>query len=368
MLVLDATDLRRLLERTGDDPVLTLYLPVDPGEKDNQRDAGSKKWQVKLRNHLSELDEQVPQLGDDRPARHRWEAVRERAEQWLGDYAPSGRTLVLVADEDEVIDIELPVVLDQSAGYGEPQVGGLVRAMSEHRYYLTVLIDQQSVRTAEGYLGFVGDVAHLDVGGAWGMPGATRSAHQFRFEARREEYQERFHADVADQIDRYLDDNRNVERLVLAGIAKEAHGVGRALSPRSHRALMGVVPMPVNSSDSEISERVDPHAQAFEEEQDLALVSALGSARPAGRAADGPQATLAALEQHLAREVLLSGHVEDGELVERVCRAAVLGGIDVHVVHGSAADALDEIGGVAARLYYAVGDETLAAAEASEIP
>ncbi|MGB9374278.1 MAG: hypothetical protein WCA82_08980 [Jiangellales bacterium] len=363
MLLLDPTDLRRLLERIGEQPVLTLHLPVDPSDAENQREPGTKKWEVRLRNQLADLEAEVPALADDRPARRRWETIRERAEQWLVDYAPAGRTLVLFVDEDEAIDIELPVVLEQSAGYGHPEVGGLVRAMSENRYYLTVLVDQQSARAAEGYLGFVGDVAHLELSDAWGMPGTTRSGHQFRFEARREEYQERFHADVADQIDRYLVDNADVERLVLGGIATEAHGVARALSQRSHRALMGVVPMPVTSSPDEISERIDPHAQAYENEQDQALVAALGSARAAGRAADGPEATQGALDQYLAQEVLVSGHLDDSDLLEALSRAAVLSGVDVHLLHGSAADALDDLGGVAARLYYAVPEQTLAAAE-----
>lgn len=368
MLRLDPSDLRRLLERVGDLPVLTLYLPVDPSDPENQRDPGSRKWEVRLRNQLAGLDAEVPPLADDRPARRRWETVRERAEQWLTDYAPSGRTLVLLADTDDVIQIELPVVLEQSARYGTPAVGGLVRAMSEYRHYLTVLVDQQSARAAEGYLGFVGDVAHLELGDAWGMPGATRSGHQFRFEARRAEYQERFHADVADQIDRYLVENPAVERLVLGGIATEAHGVARALNQRSHRTLMGVVPMPVGSSDEEISQRVDPHAQAYEDEQDLALMAALATARAAGRAADGPGSTLAALDQYLAREVLVSGHLDDLNLVEAVSRAAVLAGIDVHLLHGRAAAELDDLGGVAARLYYAVPEQTLAAGEAPAGP
>lgn len=353
MLTLDLTELRHLVEQLGDEAVLTLYLPVDPSDQENQRDAGSRKWEVRLRNQLSELDAAVPGLADDRAARQRWDDISARAQTWLGDYMPSNRTVVLLVTDEDVIDIELPVVLEQSAGYGQPHVAGLVRAMSEYRYYLTVLVDSESVRAAEGYLGFVGDVARLEVSKAWGMPGATRSGHQFRFEARREEYRDRFHADVAEQIDRHLVDNPDVDRLVVGGIAREAHGVARALSQRSHRSLMGVVPMPVDSSDEQITQRVDPHADAFEQEQDLAAIASLGASRAAGRTADGPEATLAALEQYLAQEVLLSGHLDDRDLVERVCLAAIRNGVDVHVLHGRAADSLDEIGGVAARTYYA---------------
>jgi hypothetical protein len=360
MIALDSATLRSLLERTGDDPVLTLYLPVDPSHPDNQRARGTRTWEVRLRDQLRDVAAGVPA---DREARQRWEAVSAQAEQFLSFYEPGAGTLVLLVGPDEVIELELPVVLEQSAGYGHPQVAGLVRAMSDHRLYVTVLVDQQSVRAVSGYLGFVSDVAHLELSGAWGMPGATRSGHQFRFEARREEYQGRFHADVAEQIDRFLVDDPEVERLVLGGTATEAHGVARALSARSHAALVGVVPMPVGSTDAEITARLDPHAQAFEEQQDLEQLAALGAADAAGRAVRGLDATASALEQFLARDVLLSAHLAPGEDVERICRGAVLSGADVRVLHAAAATALDEQGGAAARLYYAVPTETLAAGE-----
>ncbi len=357
MIALDSGALRRLLERAGDDPLLTLYLPVDPSDPENQRARGTRKWEVRLRDQLRSAGDGV---ADDREARQRWDAVGAQVDQFLAFYEPGGGTLVLLAAPDEVTYVELPVVLTQSATYGPPAVAGLVRAMSDHRLYVTVLVDQQSVRAVSGYLGFVSDVAHLQLDGPWGMPGATRSGHQFRFEARRDEYQGRFHADVADQIDRFLVDDPEVERLVLGGIATEAHGVARALSARSHQALVGVVPMPVGSTDAEIAQRLDPHAQAHEEQQDLEHVAALGAAAAAGRATSGLDATVSALEHGLARDVLLSAHVAPGEDVERLARAAVLAGSDVRVVHAAAASALDEQGGVAARLYYAVPPETLA--------
>lgn len=358
MIGLDSSALRRLVEATAEQPVLTLYLPVDPSDPENQRAPGTEKWRVRLGNQLSALSDQV---GDDRDARARWQAVTENVEGWLANAAPSGRTLVLLADEHDVTDIELPVVLEQRAGYGPPRVDGLVRAMSDHHLYLTVLVDQQTVRAVSGYLGFVQDVARLDLSGPWGMPGATRSGHQFRFEARREEYQERYHADVADQIDRYLVDNPDVERLVIGGATVEAHGVARALSQRSHQALLGVLPIPVDASDADVAERISVHAQAFEEQHDHEVMAALGAARAAGRGVTGADEVVASLVQYLARDVIVSSHLADADLIERVTRLAVLSGAAIRFVHRAAADEIDTDGGVAARLYYAVPPETLTA-------
>jgi hypothetical protein len=351
MVALDVTAIRRLVERAGDRRVLSLYLPVDPTDPENRRTPPTQKWQVRMRNQLRELEGRLP---DDRDERMRWQSLTDRADAWLRDYTPAGRTLVLVVDEDDVTDIELPVVLQQDAGYGPPLVAGLLRALSDHRFYAVFLVDRQTVRAVTGHLGFDLDTALLELHDPWGMPGATRSAHQFRFDARREEYQGRYHADVAEQVDRFLLEHHDVERLVIGGEAGEAHGVARALSHRSHELLVGVIPMRLDTPDSDIVERVSPHAEAFEEEQDLEQVAALGAARASGRGVVGAEPVIGALEQFLARDVLVSSRFGDDDVLEEAARHTVLSGARLRFVHRAAADALDGDGGVGARLYYAV--------------
>ena len=355
MVTLDVTAIRRLVEGAGDRQVLTLYLPVDPTDPENRRTPPTQKWQVRMRNQLRELEGRLP---EDRDERMRWQALTDRADEWLRDYTPAGRTLVLVVDEDGVTDIEVPVVLEQHAGYGPPLVAGLLRALSDHRLYAVFLVDRQTVRVVTGHLGFVLDTALLELHDPWGMPTATRSAHQFRFETRREEYQGRYHAEVAEQVDRFLLEHHDVERLVIGGEAVEAHGVARALSHRSHELLVGVIPMRLDTPEADIVDHVSPHAEAFEEEQDLEQVAALGAARAAGRGVVGTERVVGALEQSLGREVLVSSHVGD-DTVERVARHTVLSGASLRFVHRSAADALDADGGLGARLYYAVPTESL---------
>ncbi|HYN30154.1 MAG TPA: hypothetical protein VES95_09840 [Dermatophilaceae bacterium] len=353
MLALDTTALRALLERDadpGDRPVLTLVLPVDPSDPENHRRRGSERWRVQLRNDLSDL---AAPLQEDKAARTRFEGLRERAEAWLADHEASGRSLVLHVDEEEAVAIELPVVLEQEAGFGEPRVAALVRALCDHRLYAAVLVDREEARAVTGHLGFVDDLATIELGPEWGMPGPTRSGHQFRFEARQEKYQAKAHAAVAAEVDRLLDETPAIERLVLGGLETEAHGVARALAARSHRRLVGVVAIPMDSSDAELAERVRPHADAFERQQDHEAAAAFEAARGIGRAVSGPERTVRALEQYLARDVLVSAHLGDTDLVERVARLTVLTGVEVRFLHGEAAAALDADGGVGARLYYA---------------
>ncbi|MDQ1307759.1 MAG: hypothetical protein QG671_3592, partial [Actinomycetota bacterium] len=167
MIDLDTNDLRELIIGAGDDPVLTLYLPVDPSDPENFRETGTRPWELQLRNDLTQLAAEVSQ--DDREARIRFDETRAVAEAWLLDYLPGGRTLVLVADNDSVISLELPVVLDQDAGYGAPRVGEFVRALSEYRLYAAVLVDGESARLVTGSLGFVADIVSLNFDNRWGM-------------------------------------------------------------------------------------------------------------------------------------------------------------------------------------------------------
>jgi hypothetical protein len=351
MIDLDLTDLRALLEAVGDDQVLTLHLPVDPSDPDNQRPLESRKWRIALGNDLASLG---ADLVDDRDAQARFRLISAQVMDWVTGYRPGGRTVVLLADGERVLSLELPVLLQQQSGYGPPQVAGLVRALSDHRLYACVLVDREAVRLVTGFLGFVRDEASFDLGPRWGMPGETRSGHQFRFESRGEKYQRKLHTEVARQLEAYLRERPEVERVILGGNEVEAHGVARALGHWGRERLVGVVPIPVASSDIEVAERVAPHAERFEEEQDLEAVGAWAAAQATGLGAAGKAAVLGMLDRHRVRHVLVSAHLEDTASVEEITRRAVAAGAGVRFVHQEAADRLDMEEGVVARLYYAV--------------
>lgn len=337
--------LRDLLEAVGDGPVLTLYVRVDPSDPDNQRAWRDRAWRLEVERELSALAPDGPP--DD---------LGERVREWLAGHRPAGRTLVLVADDESMLDVELPVSLPTAAAWGPPALTPLVRAMSDHRAYAAVLVDRESVRILEGSLGFVGDKGTVTIGPEWGMPGATRSGHRFRFEARRHKYARKFHAAVAQSVDDLLTDSPGIERLVLGGNLTEAHGVARALGRQAHDRLVGVLAIPMTSTEAEVAERVTPHAAAFEEDQDLEAVAAMGAARAAGRTAAGTEEVTEALRDFRVRDVLVSSHVPGGPAgaagLDDVVRGAVLAGAPVRIVHGRAAAAVDEDGGVVARLYY----------------
>lgn len=348
MITVDASDLRSLLQRVGDAPVLTLYLPVDPSDADNQRPEGQEKWRITMRNQLTQVAAET-----DPADASALEGLVVRAEAFLADYAPTGRTLVLAVDADGLASVDLPIVLEQHAAFGAPLLAEFVEAMNDHRLYVTVLVDQQSARLVEGYLGYVGDVATLHMTSNWGERGGSRGTHQFRADARADEFQSRYHQYLAQEIDRLLADTPEIERLVLGGNALEAHGVARELGQQASSKLLGVVAMPVGSTEAEVAERITPLAQRFEADEDFVVTARLSDALAAGLAVAGGPAVLAALDQFLVREILVSSHFTDAELLEKAVRQAVISGATVRFVHREAAEQLDAQDGIVARLYYA---------------
>lgn len=348
MITIDATDLRSLLQRVGEAPVLTLYLPVDPSDADNQRSEGAEKWRITMRNQLTTAAESA-----DPADAIRLEGLVARAEAFLAGYSPTGRTLILLVDDEGLASVELPIVLSQHAAYGAPLLAELVQAMNDHRLYVTVLVDQQSARLVEGYLGYVGDVATLDMTSNWGERGGSRGTHQFRADARADEFQSRYHQYLAREIDRLLAETPEIERLVLGGNAVEAHGVARELGQQASSKLLGVVAVPVDSTNAEVAERITPLAQRFEEEEDFDATARLSDSLAAGLAVAGGPAVLAALDQFLVREILVSSHLTDAGLLEKAVRQAVISGAAIRFVHRDAAEQLDAQDGIVARLYYA---------------
>lgn len=348
MLDIDISDLRSLLQRVGTDSVLSLYLPVDPADVDNQRAAGQEKWRITMRNQLAEVSASVGQ-----EMAVRFDSFVARAEEFLASYTPAGRTLVMLVDDESLASLELPVVLDQRAAFGPPLLAEFVRAINEHRLYVAVLVDQQSARLVEGYLGYVGDVATLEMSSNWGERGGSRGTHQFRADARAEEFQGRYHRYLAAELDRLVADSPDIERVVLAGNSTEAHGVARELGQRASAKLLGVVAMPVGSTDADVAERIMPLAQQAELDDDLVITARLSDALASGSAVSGADAVLAALDGYLAREVIVSSHLTEAQLVESAVRQAVLSGATVRFVHRQAAEELDAQDGIVARLYYA---------------
>lgn len=345
MIRINDDSIRALLEETSDG-VLSLYVPVDPRDANNQKSPGSEAWRIWLKNELKRLEDGVSHNG-----KAAWSDALETLERFLADYSPSGRTLICFVRPDGHAFTELPVRLEPAAAFGKAEVGPLLQAMDEHRHYLVALIAANGYRIVTGYMGFVGEVARVELDRNWDMQGTIRRKDHFRFEAHRDHHQRSYQQGLASDIDKVLFDHPEIDRIVLGGNEKEAHGVRNMMHPKAAESVVAVLPIPIESSEAEILERVEPVAIAYERDRESALVDhVVGMTRAGGRASMGRDDVTGLLERGAVRTLILA--VPQEESLEPLLRLAYYSSSRVEFVHGEPAERLRAQGGVASELYY----------------
>ncbi len=346
MRAVDRSVIEELLSYDGED-VVSLYVPVDPRDPRNQRPAGQEWWRAVAKSMLDELDP-----GDDRDDRLSFRRTIAGLRAFASTYRPDERTLAVFATPEDVFTIPLQVRLDREAHLGRPAVAPLLKALSAYHRYLVVLIAADRVRAIEAHQGGIEGDDDVALSHNWGMRSATRSGHRFRFEARIEEWQRKYQAGLAAEIDGLVTSGE-FDRVVLGGAEREAHGVLRAMSDRGAEQVAGVVSVPLDADEASVLAGIAPVVRAFEDDQEREAVHRVRRlAETSGRAVFGAGEVDAALAGAAVRRlVIASGRVDRDAREDRI-RRAYAQGAEVVFLFGSARNALDEHDGMAAELYW----------------
>jgi hypothetical protein len=145
--------------------------------------------------------------------------------------------------------------------------------------------------------------------------------------------------------------------IVLGGIPRVVAHLARLLAPRARGRLREAAALDIHASDAEIAEAARAGASALRDAWDEARVTDIaGRAGSMRRGVLGPEATHRALEQASVRELYLThrylmDHMTDAE---DAVRSALDQGAVIEEVSRSVAERLDEHGGIAALLRFAV--------------
>ena len=346
MRIQDQHLIRDLLAYEGDD-VVSLFLPVDPADPRNQQPQGREWWRSEAKALLSDLD-----VGNARDDRLAFRDVIDNLQAFAETYVPDERTLVVYATPDDVYTLPLQVDIDPEAAIGQPVVGPLLKAVTAYRHYLVVLIGADEVRAVEAHLGELEDRGSLRTGKAYGMRGATRSGHRFRFEAHREEAQRAYHRTIAEELDRVILEGQ-FDRVLLGGAEREAHGVLAAMNEKAAEVVVGIARIPVDASAEQIVTAGAPLALDFEERaEEEAVRRVLRLLHSSGTAVVGLANTRQALSMFVVRRLVIAAGALDEDVREDLIRQAYAQGASVLFVFGPARDLLDEHEGLAAELYY----------------
>lgn len=355
-------DLKTLLVQ-GDEHTLSLYLDIDRAKQENQ--SSQPAWRIYLKDALNEVETQQRK----HPA---WQAIKARVDAFFADFEPDAKGFAAFFTPDSEQTYELPVPVEGRWYFGEPLIVPLLWAIDEYEPYLIAMVDHEKAELLTAYLGSTtlegelkSDLEEYDFAEKTLMPatgaiagnegqGVTAGSNREAYQNMINEHIARFHREVVDEIVRLAEKHPNI-RIVLGGEERSAHAVQKMLPERFTAFVVGVLPIPFHLSQQQVLPQVLPAALDFERAQETKLVQeVIDFAKSRGRGALGRKDVDMALTMQRVEKLILPYPLVDEVDATDLTRRAFESGGSVELVHGAAADLLNEEGGVAARLYYAL--------------
>ncbi|MEV0582828.1 VLRF1 family aeRF1-type release factor [Nonomuraea sp. NPDC050310] len=379
---IDQTFLRDLVTMKDEVGVLSLYITVDPREESSTRPA----WDIRLRNELSALREQVGAW----PDKERRGAVLDRLDALepdlleLTDAAESGigRALFAAVVEDDVRKIALQVPMENSASLeSTAYIRPLVTAMAMAAPAGFVVVSRDGLRLIDFRYGKAEDLeeARFDLDTSDWRPmrgpgpggGSQPSSTQVdRFEARIEDNYKRWLHGVAPEIPRQAKEMGWTD-VLLIGDPRLTELLAPALHPMTTVQVDTIVdPM----SAPEVARHVADELEATRGRRDAELVArVMDAAKSGGKGALGLNQTLALLNEGRVEHLVLDENgkwtgargldgylyeatpqgmatVPEPDLGERMIEAVLDSGATVTILGEQAAAPLAPEGGVGALL------------------
>jgi peptide subunit release factor 1 (eRF1) len=353
----------------NDEPMLSVYLNVDPSHETNLNQGYLTRFKAAVRSVAE-------RLAHDEAALEQFEGVAEALEKELQDYKPDAKALVIFRTPDGRdwrrgvrVNVRETVAWSQS-----PALEPLVEMLDEHERYGVALVDKGRARLFVAHLGEIEEVQDLfaDDVGHIRTTGTDYRWSEASFHRRVDQHVRRHAQEVAQALAK-LDQERGFDRVLLLGGFETRDQVAADLSKRLQRKLAGSVALSILASPREVLETVaEVHAEV-ERSEELELVSRMMTAAAKnGQAVAGLQPTVQALSQGRIRELVLSGnyhphwdelkepalwlHQGEGaadDLLERLLHQTIETGGRVEMVWGPAAESLEkEAGGIGAMLRY----------------
>lgn len=248
---------RALLEQVAEhpDPVLSLYIDVNPGSRDNT----PKAFVLRAAEAMRKLD--LDKL-----------YIRQVTDKLTQDFAISqGRSLVVFAGENiselfnaYYLQSQLPL-LDLSDGalanWGRPFIAPLLFALDQRERYAVIYVSTERVRVFEAFLGQIEEITDfvrvVDTDSwqpyrearrspAEGMGIAARGgADVDRFQDRMDEATTRLYRSLLPDVEKALKESET-DRVILMGRAAAVSSFQGLMNAATQKRVVGTLPPPAN--------------------------------------------------------------------------------------------------------------------------
>jgi Bacterial archaeo-eukaryotic release factor family 10 len=348
---------RALAERT----VLSVYVHgevTDPAKR--------RRWRIELRHALDDIAQWLSTSSHQE--REDFAARRALVEARLNQFGASVRAPAwagFFTSDGEFEAGPLPVAVRTTAVWSTgPCLSPYIRAMKEARPVIVAIVDRRTAHIYR-YAGLVAepvetlrarvrsdDLPHMSRPSRPGFHPGTRGPTAAD-EAQREvnAATERMLSELVGRLSRYAAGDG---WLLIGGIPGVVNAT-LSLLPSNLRPRASSIPLDVHATRAQVADAAREAASRMRSTEDLQRISqAVASAESDGRGTAGSVDTLRALTEGRVRELFFSetflrDHAVDAESAVRL---ALEQHAFVEHVSGDAARALDDAGGVAARLRY----------------
>lgn len=380
-------ELRDLIDRESDGPVLSVFCRTDPREPANMSD--SPGWLIALRNGLKELTARVE---GDAVAHEAAQRLGAEAERRLTAVSPSnrGRSVALFLSAGGEVDrfetFQIPVRDDMVTLDDGPVIWPMVDVIDRGQRTGLVVLSSGRIRLLEWSDGRAIDVE----GGSWDLElgdwreyrGAARAnpnrgqqsvVNTEAYRDRVGEWQARFIKESSKRIAESAG-KLDLERLIVAGDGDLGQQFADALAEPIQSRVAAVVPANlIDKTAAAIADHLDPHIRdAWRSYAGEIAKDALERVKSGDRAASGADEVLLALAEGRVEHLVFDPYMETadggsnlsegarrsiesaGESTVREALVEVAIRTDARVTSASAeeAPALTEAGGVLAILRY----------------
>ncbi len=356
------TEIRDIIENFNE-YTLSLYLHVDAGYIENQ--AEKPAWQIYLKNAISDVESS---LQDNQTSQ--WDNLKEKLDTFFNNYTPSGRSLVLFVNEEQIYTHELPFMMANQSHFGKPYVSPLLWAMDEHEQYMVVLVDQERAKFYTAYLGNLETQTEMTINLSaydWGektlMPASDSDGSALRQGNNREAFEDmisahidRFYNEVAEELQTVFQGSTST-RLIVGGDERIAHMLQDKLHESVSKYLVAILAIPMTASLDEIRDRITEPAYNYERDYEFELVeNIMSQAYAEGRGALGRETIETKMKMQQIELLVISKSLLQAEpdYAHEITMWALNNNVSIEFVHGQAARKLESHDGIAARLYYSM--------------
>jgi len=353
----------------ADDPVLSVYLNVDPSDEKNLNQGYLTRFKTGVRKIAERLAHDEAEL-------ERFRRVAGALEKELEDYKPDAKALAIFQTPHGLdwrcgVRVKVRECVDWTTS---PLLEPMVEMLDEHERYGVALVDRGRARLFAAHLGEIEEMADL-FGGDVARARATGADQLWsaRNNQRRAEEHASRHARQVAQALAEADREQGFDRILLLGGGEARDKVAAELSRRLERKLAGSEALDMSAKPADVLRAIEEVHARVERAEEIDLVGRMMTlAAKNGPAVAGLQETVEALGQGRIRELVVSGnfhphwdqleapapwlHEADGaadDLLERMLDHTASTGGRIELVWGQAAEQLErEAGGVGAMLRY----------------